>query len=119
MTTNEFWGYLLELVFASLLGLAVFLIMLKPLRMLMGFNSRLAAAKTFYVRSLFVLLMLTALIPVAGSYSNLPSDASMMEYVWHAAGELNNVMIGQAIVLGAYVVIMAVLSLGLARFRDE
>jgi len=119
MSLNEFLGSLLFLSMATATALIVFFVLRGPTRQLLGMNSRLAETKPFFVRVLFVTLILLALCVSAGRMFNLPPGSAFMEYVWQAAGSLNAVVGWSAVVVGSFVVIMMVLLLGLGRYRDQ
>ena len=119
MSKLEFYGYVMELALAVLVALIVFLFLSGPTRKLFDLNVRLKAAKEFYLRTLLTTLLLVSMIPVAGRSFEMASDARFMEYVWEAAGRLRDVIVGQAIVLGLFMVIVSVVTIGLGRLRDE
>ncbi len=119
MSLNEFLGSLLFVSMATVTALIIFFLLRGPLRQLMGMNSRLVEAKPFFVRVLFVTLMLLALGISAGKMFNLPPGSAFMEYVWQAAGALNSVIGWSTVVVGSFVVVILVLLLGLGRYRDQ
>ena len=119
MTWMEFCGSIVYLTMAILVALIIFALVRKPMRRLLSMNSRLTECRAFFVRALLVILLLVSLGLVAGETVDLPKDSAFMEYVWQAAGNLNGVFGLNALVLGAYVIIMVVLTLGLGRLRDE
>ncbi|MCE5326510.1 MAG: hypothetical protein LLG01_08845 [Planctomycetaceae bacterium] len=119
MSQNELLGSLLFVGMAIVTALIVFLVLRGPTRMMLGMNSRLAESRAFFVRVLFVMLVLLALAVAAGRIFTLPADAAFMEYVWQAAGALNGVVAAMAVVVGSFAIVMLVLLLGLGRYRDE
>ena len=126
MNWFEFWKNCPELcVSAIYLGMAlavaliVFLLLWRPARKLLMINSRLGEARAFFVRVLFVMLLLAALSVAAGKTFSLGKDAAFMEYVWRAAGDLNGVFAWCAAVVAGYAIVLMVLVVGLGRQRDQ
>jgi hypothetical protein len=119
MSTNEFLGSLILVGMSLVVVLVVFLLLRGPARQLMGMNSRLAEARPFFVRVLFVTLALAALAVTAGKVFALPDGSALMEYVWQAAGTLNSVIGWSLLVVASFAVILTVLLLGLGRHRDQ
>ena len=119
MSLNELLGSLLFLSMAVATGLIVFFVLRGPTRMLLSMNSRLAETMPFFVRVLLVMLVLSALSVSAGRMFHLSGDSAFMEYVWQAAGSLNEAIGWSAVVVGSFAVVMTVLLLGLGRYRDQ
>jgi hypothetical protein len=119
MSTNEFLGSLVFVGMSLAVALIVFLLLRGPTRRLLGMNSRLAQASPFFVRVLFVTLILAALGVTAGKVFPLPAGSALMEYIWQAAGAINSVLGWSLLVVASFVVIMTVLLLGLGRQRDQ
>lgn len=119
MGWNEFLGSLLFLGMTVAVALIVFFVLRSPTSRLLSMNSRLAETRPFFLRVLFVVLILSALSISAGKMFNLPSGSAFMEYVWQAAGSLNGTVGLSAVVVGSFAVIVTVLLLGLGRYRDE
>ena len=119
MNMCEFLASLIFVGMATGTVLIIFFVLRGPTRQMLGMNSRLSAARPFFVRVLFVLLVLLALGVTAGRTLTLPADAAFMEYVWRAAGSLNEVLGWSAVVVGSFAVVMTVLLVGLGRHRDQ
>ena len=119
MTECGLLGYAAYLGAAVLLALIVFLLVWLPMRRLLGANSRLKSARPFFVRALLVILVLGAIAPVVGERPDLPEDAAFMEYVWHAAGNLEDSLVRVGLYLFGFVVVMTILAAALGRCRDE
>ena len=117
MGWTECVHYGAELLLAVIVALAVFLVVLGPMRRLLGANARLKQARPFFTRALFVVLLLGALAPVIG---DRPAEAdSCMEYVWQAADALESVLLSVVLFLFGFVLVMTVLAAALGRYRDE
>lgn len=119
MSQNELLGSLLFLGMSVVTALIIFFVLRGPTRRLLGMNSRLVEARPFFVRVLFVVLILCALGVSAGRTFALPSDSAFMEYVWKAAGSLNDTLGLSAVVVGSFAVVVTILLLGLGRYRDQ
>ncbi|MDY7009277.1 MAG: hypothetical protein SVV80_00790 [Planctomycetota bacterium] len=119
MNCTWFFSYALFLIMAVVVGLLVFLLVVAPMRRLLGANSRLKQARPFFVMTLLVILILGAIAPVIGEGLDLPEDSAFMEYVWCAAGNLDDTVLSVALFLFGYVIVMTVLTAALGRYRDE
>jgi len=118
MISSEFLGYAVLFAMAVVVGLIVFLLVVGPLRRLLGANSRLEQARSFFTRSLFIILMLAAMAPVAGKGVTVKEGSPFLEVVWQAAGRLNDVLLYVGLYLFGFVVVMTVLAAALGRYRD-
>jgi len=119
MDLMEFLGSALFVGMSVVVAWVVFVLLRGPARRLLGMNSRLSEARAFFVRTLFVMLLLAAFAVSGGRMFNLPGDAAFMEYVWQAAGNLDGVLRALMLVIGGYAIVILVLLLGLGRYRDE
>ncbi len=119
MTYEEFYGYSVLFALAAGLGILVFVLVWLPMSRLLGANSRLQQAKPFFVRTLMLVMLLGAIGPVVGKGLDLPEGAAPMEYIWQAAGQLQNTFIAVGLYLFGYVVIMTILGATLGKYRDE
>ena len=119
MTMHEFAGYGVLFAMAIVVGLIVFLLVWGPMRRLLGANDRLQQARAFFVRTLFIVLLLAAMAPVAGKGVTLDEDARFMQYVLQAAGRLNDVLLYVGLYLFGFVVLMTILTASLGRYRGE
>jgi len=119
MDCAELLGSALFVVMSVVVAWVVFIVLRGPARRLLGMNSRLSEARAFFVRALFVMLLLAAFAVSGGRMFNLADDAAFMEYVWQAAGNLDDVLGALMLVIGGYAVAILVLLLGLGRYRDE
>ena len=114
----EFCGSAIYLGMALVMGLLVFLLLWGPARKILKMNSRLAEARPFFIRVLFVMLLLAALSVAAGKNFAVEHSDVFMEYVWKAAGDLNTVFGCFAAVVAGYAIVLMVLVVGLGRQRD-
>ena len=119
MTYAELYGYLALFALAAGLGILVFVLVWLPMSRLLSANSRLQRAKPFFVRTLMLIMLLGAIGPVVGEGLDLPKTAAPMEYIWQAAGKLQNSFIALGLYLFGYVVIMTILAAALGKYRDE
>ncbi len=119
MDWTWFFSYAMFLVMAAAVGLIVFLLVVAPMRRLLGANSRLKQARPFFVTALLVILILGAIAPVIGESLDLPEDSAFMEYFWSAAGNLDGTVLSVALFLFGYVIVMTVLTAAMGRYRDE
>ena len=103
---------------ALVVALLVFLLLWGPARKLLKMNSLLFEAKPFFIRVLFVMLLLAALGVASGKTIAMDKGAAFMEYVWRAAGDLNAVFAWCAAVVAGYAIVLMVLVVGLGRKRD-
>ena len=116
---TAFWGSVVFLVMGLVIGLIVFLLVWRPIRRLLSANARLQQARPFFIRTLFVLLIIAAITPIVGESLDLPEDSAFMEYVWQAAGNLSGTLMSIGLYLFGFVIVMTVLSAALGRYRDE
>ena len=119
MTWHDFLGYAVLFALAVVVALIVFLLVWRPVRRLLGANARLQQARPFFIRTLFVVLLLGAIQPVAGKGVSLPEGSAFMEYVWQAAGQLDQTLLIVGLYLFGFVIVMTVLAAALGRYRDE
>ena len=119
MDWTWFFSNALFLIMAAGVGLIVFLLVVAPMRRLLGANSRLKQARPFFVMSLLVVLILGAIAPAIGESLCLPEDSAFLEYFWDAAGDLGGTVLSVALFLFGYVIVMTVLTAALGRYRDE
>jgi len=119
MTWNEFLacGVLLAAVVAT--ALIVFFLVWGPMHRLLGANSRLKQARSFFVLSFFIVLVLSAIAPVAGQTVQADEETIFADYLSQVAGRLGPSVAMIAVVLFAYAVLMAIMSATLGRYRDE
>jgi hypothetical protein len=114
----DFCGSAIYLGMALVVAMLVFLLLWGPARKLLKMNSFLFEAKPFFIRVLFVMLLLAALSVAAGKSLAVGNGAAFMEYVWRAAGDLNAVFAWCAAVVAGYAIVLMVLVVGLGRKRD-
>lgn len=118
-TGQESFGYLVLFVLAAAVGLVLFLLVWRPARKLLSANDRLLAARPFFIRTLFLLIMIGAIAPVIGETAGAGADAAFMEHVWQAAGQLQETVIFSGLYLFGFVLVLTILAASLGRFRDE
>ncbi len=94
----------------------------KPIRSLLGANSYMAPAQSFYVRALVLAASLGALATVAGK--DMPCEDqrkafAAMEYVWWVADGLEPALWSITLFLMGYVLLLTILFAVLGRYRDQ
>ncbi len=113
-----FMTYGLTIVFAAVLSLIIFLLLVGPMSSLLGANSRLKKARSFFMMALFIVLILGGIAPVIDVNLDMGEDAPAMEYVWNAAQKLQTTMIYLALFLFGFCIVMTVLAASLGRHDD-
>lgn len=116
---RNFLCYAIVFAAAAIAGLLVFLLTWLPMRRMLGANDRLKQTRPFFVRTLFLVMLLSAIAPVVGRKVNLSEGSATMEYVWQAAGMLGTTCVVLAIYLFGFVVVMTILAASLGKYRDE
>ena len=95
----------------------------KPMRALLGANSYMAPAKSFYVRAFGLTVFLGALASIVGRQPLAAAEGqghrAAMEYVWWVAGGLGSAFWSIALFLAGYVLLLTVLFAVLGRYRDQ
>lgn len=114
-----YWASAIFLAMSIAVSLLVFLLLRGPARRLLTMNSRLAETKPYFLRVLFVLILLVILSTTAGQWITLPKGSAFMEYVWQAAGKLDGVFGWLAVIVGSYSLAIVVLVVGLGRHKDQ
>jgi len=97
----------------------VYVLIRWPLRRMLAMNSRMGQCRDFFSRSLLLILLMLAGALVVGEEFEPPADAAFMQTVWAIGDRLEPVLAMGAIVLGAYVLALIILALGLGRYRDQ
>ncbi len=113
-----FMTYGLTIVFAAILSLVIFLLMVGPMSILLGANSRIKKARPFFTMALFIILLLGGIAPVINVSLNMAEDTPSMEYVWNAAQKMQTTMIYLALFLFGFCIVTTVLAASLGR-RDD
>jgi len=107
------------LCIGAVIAAVVFLLVYLPMRRLLAVNAILRAARPFYARTFFIVMLLAALAPILSMAGSDKSGATtFMEAVWKVAGNLDGVCWSVGIFLAVYVVVMTVVYAALGRFRD-
>ncbi len=119
MTWMEFASYAVFLGMGLVVALIVFLLVVGPMRKLLKANSRTKQARSFFIRTLFIILILAAITPIVGKNLGYCEDKAFMEHVWRAAGDLEDSLIYIGLYLFGFVVLMTVMAAALGRIRDE
>jgi hypothetical protein len=78
-------GYAIQLAIALGVTLGVYALLRSSLGELLSEVVKLPAATVFYLRSLLLLLLLTALGQTVGDKLEVEAGAAFMEYVWQVA----------------------------------
>ncbi len=112
-----FWASAMLLGMAAGVGLVVFLLIWRPTRKLLSLNASLLAARPFFLRCLFLLLLLGAISTVIGE--SFSQHENFMEYFWEAADNLQGPVLIVSLYLLGFAVLMTVLTAVLGRHRDQ
>ena len=104
---------------SALAGLIVFLLIWRPMRRLLGANTRLEQARPFFCRTAFLVLILGAVAPAVGKRVDLPEGSAFMEYVWQAAGLMEDTLIYVGLYLFGFAILMTILTVASGRSREQ
>ena len=104
-------------VMAMLVGLLVFMLVVRPLKNLLSGNKALERAQGFFVRMLLVIMVIGSIGPVIGS-GGTKEGQKFMEFLWQQAGQLGDSLVVIGLYLFGFVVLMTVLAATLGRNRD-
>jgi len=129
--------FLVGLGMAFAAALLVFVLVYPPMRRMLGMNSALKGARSFYGRTFFIVMLLAAWMPIleemdlplasgvgaaeGGAEAVAPAaeePPAFMEIVWDVADDLDEVLLSVGIFLLAYVVVLTVVYAALGRIRD-
>ncbi|KPJ77353.1 MAG: hypothetical protein AMS14_00725 [Planctomycetes bacterium DG_20] len=126
--------FLVGLGMAFAAALVVFVLVYPPMRRMLGVNSALRAARSFYGRTFFIVMLLAAWAPILESLDVPAAESAeegaeaavaapektpaFMETVWDVAGDLEDVCLSVGIFLLAYVVVLTIVYAALGRIRD-
>ena len=102
-------------------AIATVCLMAKPIHRLLGANSYMAPAQSFYVRAFAVAASLGALATIAGRDIPCPDQRksmAAMEHVWWVVEGLEPAFWIIALFLMGYVVLLTILFAVLGRYRD-
>lgn len=117
MTANTWWYIGLC---ATSIGIVVLLYALvyRSLRALLDEVIKLPLGTVFYLRMLFLLLLLNVLSVVLDMQFTLKPDAPFMEYVWQAAGDLADLLGNTGLYLLGYLTLITFI-VALLRYRHD
>ena len=113
------WIVLTVLAVAS--AVVVVWLIAKPMRALLGANSYMSPAQSFYVRAFALAASLGALATVAGKNIPCPDQRkamAAMEHVWWVVDGLEPMFWAIALFLVCYVLLLTILFAVLGRYRD-
>jgi hypothetical protein len=114
-----------RLAMIALAGVTVLVFIMlvrRPLKEMLGANSKLLVARRFYMRAMVLILVFAALAAVMNpSKLSADKDATLvfMDYVWWSVGGLEPVFWSVALISLGYVAILSILYAVLGRTRDE
>ncbi|KPK78873.1 MAG: hypothetical protein AMJ81_14685 [Phycisphaerae bacterium SM23_33] len=126
--TTELLVTLVGLGIGLLIAVIVFLLVYPPMRKLLGINSTLAAAGSFYTRTFLIVLLLAVWAAVMGMDLGKPAAAAtqpaaprppFMQAVWKVADDLEQLLWPMAVILGVYVALLTVVYAAVGRCRDQ
>lgn len=118
-------GFIAWLIFVALaIVVAIIVVRLigKPMRALLGANSYMAVAQSFYLRAFALVLYLGVLAAVVGKPIPGPEvgkSMASMEYVWWVANNLEPAFWSISLFSFGFVVVLTILLAVLGRYRDE
>jgi hypothetical protein len=117
MSPNTY-AFLALFVLSAALAFGLFLPLRNALQGLLQRTVRLPDGVTFYLRSFFVLLFLSALGGALGFSFDLKPGSHFMEYVWKVASGLSSVLGQMLLYLGGYLVLTTIL-LATLKIKDD
>ncbi len=114
-------AWIILAVLAVSASVTVVCLIAKPMRNLLGANSYMAPAQSFYVRAFALAASLGALATIADKNIPCPDQRksmAAMEYVWWVVDGLEPVFWSVALFLMGYVLLLTILFAVLGRYRD-
>ncbi|MGA2266716.1 MAG: hypothetical protein ABSH10_09860 [Phycisphaerae bacterium] len=113
----------LVLIAAAVVAVLVFMVLMRrPMKEMLGANSKLLLARRFYMRAMVLILVFAALAAVVNpSELSAGKDGTLafMDYVWWGVKGLEPALWGIALISLGYVAIVTILYAVLGRTRDE
>jgi hypothetical protein len=110
-------AWLVLAVLTVVVCVAVISVVRKPMRELLGANSYILPARSFYLRAFTVLVFLAAFATV--SKINTPdNDKAFMEYVWWIVESAQPLLLALSLWLIGYAALLTLLFVVLGRYRD-
>lgn len=106
---RELSAFLILLVLALAVPIALFLLLRGSLRELLQRTVKLPAGVTFFLRSFFLTLTVSALSAAIGISFDMKPDSPFMEYVWKEAGGLSSALEQMLWFIALYVTLVAIL----------
>ena len=109
--------WLVLVVVTGIVCVAVISAVRKPMQELLGANSYISPARSFYLRAFTVLVFLAALAAV--SETDTPeADKACMEYVWWIVKAAQPLFMALSLWLIGYAALLTLLFVVLGRYRD-
>ena len=105
----ELVAVLTLLFLSSAISIIVFFLLCPSLGDLLRHTLKLSSGITFYLRSFFLVLFLSALSAAIGTSFDLKPDSHFMEYVWKVAEGLSSALEKTLLFVGAYLVLVTIL----------
>jgi preprotein translocase subunit SecG len=116
--SHELGAFLVLLILSLVVPVLLFLLLRDGLRELLRRTVKLPGAVTFYLRSLLVVLFLSALSAAIGTSFDLKADSRFMEYVWKGAEGVSSTLERTLWCVGMYVVVVTILVAAL-KIKDD
>lgn len=110
-------AWLILVALAVVICVVVISAVRRPMRELLGVNSYISPARSFYLRAFSVLVILAAL-SVVSQIDAPESGKAFMEYVWWVVKATHPVLSALSIGLIVYAAVLAILFVVLGRYRD-
>lgn len=91
------------------ISFGIYALLRSDLRTLLDKTIRLPAGTSFYLRTLILVLILSAISKVIGASADLKPDAHFIEYVWAVASHMSDVLENLIVLLVIYVALVTLL----------
>jgi preprotein translocase subunit SecG len=105
----ELPAFLILLVLSLAVPVLLFLLLRPSLSALLQNTLKLEAGTTFYLRSFFLVLLLSALSAAIGTSFDLKPGSRFMEYVWKGAEGLSSTLEKSLWFMAIYLVLITIL----------
>ncbi len=117
MTMNTWW-YIGVCVTSIGIVVLLYALVYKSLRSLLDEVIKLPLGTVFYLRMLFLLLLLNVLSAVLNVRFTLKPETPFMEYVWQAAGDLADLLGNTSLYLLGYLTLITFI-VALLRYKHD
>lgn len=119
MLSHNLLGYGTQLVLATGFALGIYALLRPSVRALLDELLKLPAGTAFYLRSLLLILLMTALGHVIGDKFDYKAETAFMEYVWDVAQSVGEVLKNSVWLFVVYLVQITVLTAVLRRKHEQ